>query len=68
MPDGLASTSIEIASITRRGNFVIFVQSDGYYFSPDGTGLTKAQLHSYSAKNSAITRATLSLVRIHGAA
>jgi hypothetical protein len=64
-PKGLASTSIEIASITRRGNVVAFVQSDGYYFALDGKGLTQAQLHSYPAKNSAITRATLSLVRIH---
>jgi len=67
-PKGLASTSIEIASVTRRGNVVVFVQSDGYYFSPDGTGLTQAQLDSYPAKNTAITRATVSLLRIHHAA
>jgi hypothetical protein len=66
-PKGLVSTSIEIASITQRGDVVVFVQSDGYFFALDGKGLTKAQLHSYPAKNSAITRATLSLVRIHRA-
>jgi hypothetical protein len=67
-PKGLASTSIEIASVTRRRNVVVLVQSDGYYFSPEGTGLTQAQLDSYPAKNTSITRATLSLVGIHHAA
>jgi hypothetical protein len=67
-PKGLASTSIEIASVTRRGNVVVFVQSDGYYFLPDGTGLTQAQLDSHPAKNTAITRATVSLLRTHHAA
>lgn len=67
-PKGLASTSIEIASVTRRGNVVVFVQSDGYYFSPDGTGLTQGQLDSNPAKNRSITRATLSLVGILRAA
>ena len=64
-PTGLASTSIEIASVTRRGNVVVVVQSDGYYFSPDGMGLTEAQLDSYLAKNASITRATLSFLRTH---
>jgi hypothetical protein len=64
-PKGLASTSIEIASVTRRGNVVVFVQSDGYSFSPDGRGLTQVQLRSYPAKNTAMTRATLSLLRLH---
>ena len=64
---GLVSTSIEIASVTRRGNVVVFVQSDGYYFSSEGTGLTQAPLDSYPAKNASITRATLPLVGIHHA-
>lgn len=64
-PTGLASTSIEIASVSRRGNDVVVVQSDGYYFSPDGMGLTQAQLDSYPGNNRAITMATLSLLRIH---
>lgn len=64
-PMGLASSSIEIGSETRRGNVVVVVQSDGYYFSPDGMGLTQSQLDSYPAKNTEITRATLSFLRIH---
>ena len=45
------------------------MQSDGYYFSPEGNGIyTEPEPYSYPAKNTLIAKATLSLVGIHHAA
>jgi hypothetical protein len=66
-PKGLSSTSIAIASITRRGDEVVFVQADGYYFSLDGNGLRGAAVLSDVANNTALTEATLTLVRAQDA-